>query len=64
MSSLPEYFSLEKEDVLHPPSYKTIMRYQQNDKPLIESAKLNKDNSIKHFHGKDKKNFLICMLKL
>ena len=30
MSSLAEHFSLEKEDVLHPVNYKTIMRYQQN----------------------------------
>ena len=28
-------FSLEKEDVLHPVNYKTIMQNQQNDKPLI-----------------------------
>ena len=31
------------------------MQYQQNDKPLSENAKLNKDYSIKHFHGADKK---------
>ena len=60
MSSLVEYFSSEKEDVLHPVNYKTIMWYQQNDKPLIETTKLNKDYSIKHFHGADKKYSLIC----
>ena len=35
------------------------MRCQQNDKPLIETAKLNKDYSIKHFHGVDKISSLI-----
>ena len=60
MSTLAEHFSLEKEDVLHPVNYKIIMQYQQNDKPLIEIAKLNKDYSIKHFHGADKKYSLIC----
>ena len=60
MSSLAGYFSLEREDVLHPVNYKTIMRYQQNNNPLNETAKLNKDNSIKNFHGADKKYSLIC----
>ena len=60
MSSLAEHFSLVKEDVLHPVSYKTIFQYQQNNKPLIKTAKLNKDYSIKHFHGTDKKYSLIC----
>ena len=36
------------------------MQYQQHDKPLIETAKLNKDYSIKYFHGADKKYTLIC----
>ena len=35
MSLLVKHFSLEKEDVLHPVNYKTIMQYQQNNKPLI-----------------------------
>ena len=60
MSSLTEYFSSEKDDILHPVNYKSIMQHQQNDKPLIETAKLNKDYSIKHFHGADKKYSLIC----
>ena len=60
MSSLGAHFSLEKEDVLHPVNYKTIMQYQQNNKTLIETAKLNKDYSIKHIHGADKKYSLIC----
>ena len=51
MSLLGEHFSLEKENVLHPVNYKTIMRYQENDKSLIETAKLNKDDSIRHFMG-------------
>ena len=48
MSSLAEYFSLEKEDTLYSVNYKTIMQYQQNDKPLIETAKLNKDWQIRN----------------
>ena len=60
MSSLAEHFSLDKEDVLHPFNYKTIMQYQQNNKPIIETAKLNKDYLIKHFQGVDKKYSLIC----
>ena len=36
------------------------MRLRQNDKSPIEIAKLNKDYSIKHFHGTDKKYSLIC----
>ena len=60
MSSLAEHFSLEKEDVPHPVNFKTIMRYHHNDKPLIETAKLNKNYSIKHFHKAEKKYSLIC----
>ena len=37
MSSLAEHYFLEKEDVNYPVNYKTIMRYQQNNKPLIEN---------------------------
>ena len=40
-------------------NYKTIIRYQQHDKPLIETAKLNKDYSIKYFYGADNKYALI-----
>ena len=59
MISLAEHFSLVKEGVLHPVNYKTITQYQQNDKPLIESAKSYKDYLIKHCHGKDKKYSLV-----
>ena len=55
MSSRAGHFSLEKKDVLHQVNYKTIMQYQQNNKPLIETANLYKDYSIKHFHGANKK---------
>ena len=58
--SLAEHFALEEEDILHPTNYKTIMRYQQQDKNLIKIAKQNNDYSIKHFHGADKKYSLIC----
>ena len=51
MSSLAEHVSLEKDDVLHPVNNKTIKRYQQNNKSLIEAAKSNKDYSIKHLKG-------------
>ena len=36
------------------------MQYQQHDKPLIETAKLNKDYSFLHFHGADKEHSFIC----
>ena len=35
------------------------MQYQQSKKSLIESAKSNKDYSIKHFHRADEKYSLI-----
>ena len=60
ISPLAEHFSLEKEDVLCPVNYKTIMQYQQNNKSLIETAELNKYYLIKHFHGADKKYYLLC----
>ena len=37
LSSLAEHLSLKNEDVLHPVNYKTIMQYQQNNNPLIET---------------------------
>ena len=47
LESLSEHFALNKEDVLHPTSFKTIMRFQQKDKSLIEIAKEKpKDYSI------------------
>ena len=54
-------FFLKNEVVLHPTSFKTIMRLQQKDKYLIEivKEKLN-DNSIKQFHGVGKTYSLIC----
>ena len=36
LESLSENFALNKEDVLHPTSFKTIMRFQQKDKSLID----------------------------
>ena len=32
-------FALDNEDILYPTSFKTIMRFQQKDKSLIEIAK-------------------------
>ena len=47
LESLNENFVLNKEDVLHPTSFKTIMRSRQKDKYLIEIAKKKpKDYSI------------------
>jgi transposase InsO family protein len=60
---LAEHFALSKTDVpeeAHPTNLKTIMRYQQNDKELIETAKKNKNFSIKQFHGAGKQYSLIC----
>ena len=39
LESLSENFALNKENVLHPTSFKTIMRFQHNDKSLVEIAK-------------------------
>ena len=36
------------------------MQYQQNDKSLIDTAKLDKDYSIEHFSWEDEKYSLIC----
>ena len=51
MSSLAEHICLEKEYILHPINYKTILQYQQYNKPLIKTAKLNKGYSTNHFMG-------------
>ena len=48
-------FALNKEDILHPTSFKTIMRFKQMHKSLIEIAKTkSNDNSIELFHGQVK----------
>ena len=39
LESLSENFALNKEDVLNPTNFKTIIRFQQKDKSLIEIAK-------------------------
>ena len=36
------------------------MPYEQIDKSLVETAKLNKGYSIQNFQGADKKYSLIC----
>ena len=58
-----EMFALKDKDVpeeAHPTNYKTIMRYQQQDKSLIKLAKSNKNFKLKQFHGAGKKYSLIC----
>ena len=53
--------ALNKEDLLHPTSFKTIMRFQQKGKFLIEIAKeMFKVYAIKQFHGASKTYSLIC----
>ena len=50
LESLSENFDLNKEDVLHPTGFKTIMRFQQKDKSLIEIAKEKPNHySIKQY---------------
>ena len=61
---MAEHFALEEEDILHPPSYKAIMCYQQKENSLTKIAKEHDNYSIKHFHGTDKKYSLICNKKL
>ena len=54
-------FAINNEDILHPTSFITIMRFQQKDKSLIENAKeKSKDYSIKQFHRAGKTYSLIC----
>ena len=61
LNSLSENFALENKDILHPTSFKTIMRLQQQDNSLIEIAQNHSnDYSIKQFHGADKTYSLIC----
>ena len=51
LESQSENFALNKEDVLHSTSFKTIMRFQQKDKSLIEiTEKKPNDYSIEQFH--------------
>ena len=61
---MAEHFTLNRNDLLdylYPVNYKTIMKFQQKDKTLIETAKIKTNSySIKHFHGADKKYSLIC----
>ena len=52
LENLSEHFALNNEDVLHPTSFKTIMRFQQKDKSLIEIVKEKPDDySIKQCNG-------------
>ena len=51
LESLSENLALHKEDVLRHTSFKTIMRFQQKDKSLIEIAKEKfNDYSINQFY--------------
>ena len=60
MLSSTEHFSLEKEDVWQPVICITIIKFQQNNQYLIETATFKKDSSIKHVQGAHKKYSLIC----
>ena len=63
IQSMVEHFALDRNDLLdnlHSVNYKTIMKFQQKDKTLIETANIKaKSYYIKHFHGADKKYSLI-----
>ena len=64
LESLSEHFAFNKEDVLHPTSVKTIMRFQQKDTSLIEITKEKPNHySIKCFHGAGTIYSLICRHK-
>ena len=61
LQRLSENFASNNKDDLHPTSFKTVMRFQQKDKSLIEIAKEKlKDYSIKQFHGGGKMYSLTC----
>ena len=61
LESLSQNFALNKENILHPTSFKTIMRSQQYDKFPIEIAKEKpKDFYIKQFHRAGETYSLFC----
>jgi len=65
--ALAKHFALTKEDapnMAHPTNYKTIMKFQQKDKSLIETAKKNKNFKVKQFHGAGKNYSLICFVEI
>jgi len=45
----------------HPTNYKPIMKLQQGDKSLLETAKKNKKFKIKQCQGAGKNYSLICL---
>jgi len=62
MNVFAEHSALTRKDVPeepHPTNFKTIIRHQQNDAELIETATKNKI-LIKQFHGAGKQYSLIC----
>ena len=64
LESLREHFAFKNENILHPTNFKTIMRFQQKDKSLIDNAKDKpKDYFIKQFHGAGKAYSLINRYK-
>ena len=60
IKAVNEHYSLDDEDISHPTNDKTIMQYQQKDQKLIKIAQSNKDYSVQHFHGANKKYSPIC----
>ena len=61
LESLSENFALNKEDVLHHTSFKSIMGFQHKNKSLIEIPKEKPNNySIKQFYRVDKTYSLLC----
>ena len=64
LESLSEKFALNKEDILYPTSFKTIMKIQQNEKSLCQNTKdMPKDYSINQFHGASKTYSLIYITR-
>ena len=60
LESLSEKFTLNNEDVLHPTSFETIMKFQQKNESLVEISKEKPNGySIKQFHGAGKMYSLI-----
>ena len=60
LGSLSKNSASYNEDFPHPTNFKTIMRFQQKDKSLMQITKDKpNDYSIKQFNGADKTNSLI-----
>ena len=58
---MSENLALNYEDIIHPTSFKTMMRFQPQDNSLLGiDQEKPEDYSIKQFHGVGKTYSLIC----